>query len=73
MVCPNCVINVIPHFIYFGKEMNQVAKQKQIQLRAISYIHDPNAAEKWFQLYAEMCVEIMKQNDSKNQVDTHTL
>ncbi len=53
--------------------MNQVAKQKQIQLRAISYIHDPNAAEKWFQLYAEMCVEIMKQNDSKNQVDTHTL
>ncbi|MEK5021642.1 hypothetical protein MHI50_22070 [Bacillus sp. FSL K6-0277] len=46
-----------------------MTKQKKLQLRSISYIHDPHAAEKWFQLYVELLVEVMKQNDSMDKVD----
>ena len=47
--------------------------QKKLQLRSISYIHDPEVAQKWFQLYVELLVEVMKQNDSMDKDDVHTL
>ncbi|MCB5895960.1 MULTISPECIES: hypothetical protein [Bacillus cereus group] len=43
--------------------------QKKLQLRSISYIHDPEAAQKWFQLYVEFLVEVMKQSNSMDKLD----
>ncbi|WP_369902419.1 hypothetical protein [Bacillus manliponensis] len=48
-------------------------KQLQLQLRSISYIHDPDAAKKWFEVYVELLVEVIKQNDSKDKDGLHTL
>ena len=49
--------------------MNLMTIQKKLQLRSISYIHDPEAAQKWFQLYVELLVEVMKQSNSMDKLD----
>lgn len=41
--------------------------KKEIEIETISYVHDPDAATKWFELYIELIKqEIVKQKQQKS-------
>lgn len=49
--------------------MSNLKKQtkKEIELESISYVHDPEAAKKWFELYIDLIKqEIIKQKQQKS-------
>ena len=47
-----------------GKEMIEMSKMKEMKkltLGSVQYVHDPEAAQKWFDLYIECVKEKMLQ------------
>ncbi len=47
-------------------EMSKMKEMKKLTLGSVQYVHDPEAAQKWFDLYIECVKEKMLQKTSKN-------
>lgn len=47
---------------------NKMENKKNLQVTSVSYVHDPEAAEKWFEIY----VEILKKQLIKSVVENGT-
>ncbi|MFD1738346.1 hypothetical protein ACFSCX_17625 [Bacillus salitolerans] len=41
-------------------------KNKKLTIKSISYVHDPEAAKKWFDLYLNLVKEKLIQESSKS-------
>ncbi|ASZ15878.1 MULTISPECIES: hypothetical protein [Bacillus cereus group] len=46
--------------------MSKMKEMKKLTLGSVQYVHDPEAAQKWFDLYIECVKEKMLQKTSKN-------
>lgn len=46
------------------------SKEKEIVIESISYIHDPNAAKEWFDIYLDIVKKaLVKEVAKQNQKD----
>ncbi|MDR7319674.1 hypothetical protein [Brevibacillus nitrificans] len=46
-------------------------KGRKLHVESVSFVHDPEAAEKWFQLLVEMLKERLVLHASKQKVQGH--
>jgi len=47
-------------------EMSKMKEMKKLTLGSVQYVHDPEAAQKWFDLYVECVKEKVLKETSKN-------
>lgn len=40
---------------------------KEFQVTSVSYVHDPQAAEKWFEIYIEILKKAILENAEKSK------
>ncbi|MED4354319.1 hypothetical protein P9265_18670 [Schinkia azotoformans] len=45
-----------------------MSKQKEITIHSISYVHDPDGAKKWFEIYIDIVKKQLLEN-VKKQLD----
>lgn len=43
-----------------------MSKDKEFKLESISYVHDPDAAKKWFEIYIELIKSQLLKENSKS-------
>ncbi|KRF18646.1 hypothetical protein [Paenibacillus sp. Soil787] len=58
--------------------MKKVVEGKKLKVRSLSYVNDPEAAQKWFELYVEILADrlvrqsaIIKANEHINELNSY--
>ncbi|MEK4509686.1 hypothetical protein [Paenibacillus sp. FSL K6-2524] len=51
--------------------MKRPINDKKLKIRSISYVHDPEAAQKWFELYVEILTDGLIQKSANMCSEDH--
>ncbi|OMD73268.1 hypothetical protein BSK48_05205 [Paenibacillus odorifer] len=51
--------------------MKRPITDSKLKIRSISYVHDPEAAQKWFELYVEILTDGLIQKSAKMCSEDH--